>query len=449
MHRACLKWPRLRFFKYLVIFLVFCFSHTISVGAPKKGFPKKPPSEMRSPWSSRWALEWINGLLLREVAESDVNPDNQVFSTPRGLARTDIRGDLKLNYKNDFRFVLRPRFLGTSSEVYYQTSDKKINKSEGKWDVNEAFLDYDASSFLAFTMGLQNFQWGPAESLSPSNILFHFENDQKSVFYRAKGKVLVRSNLTLFGNHSLILIHEPESNREPYWIANQNFEKKTLIKWESRRKNDSNTYFGLTYGIEERNRNFWGGYFNFFYKDAYSFYADFKQSDGSIAYYPKEIIPGQFSLQENPLKRKEAQHLAVIGFRVESRGDLRVEYLMNTAGYDQNEIENLGKSLGPTQVFYLNNLSLALRPGLELYTQNYLYLSYRLPDLGSQKQATLFLRYLKSFLDNSGTFELNWESPLNNFFNYYVELSATDGKRNSEFRLSENATFFIGAKFSL
>ncbi len=449
MVKAYFKRPRLRFFEFVLIFLLWCFSDARSVGAPMKGSLKKPSAVVKSLWSSRWALEWINGLLLREVAESDINPDNQVFNTPSGFARTDIRGDFKFNYKDDLRFVLRPRFLGTSSEVYYPTSEKRLNKSEGKWDINEAFLDYDASSFLAFTLGLQNFQWGPAESLSPSNILFHFESDQKSVFYRAKGKVLARSNLTLFGNHSLILIHEPESNREPYWIANQNFEKKSLIKWESRKKNDSNTYFGLTYGIEDRNRNFWGGYFNFFYKDAYSFYADFKQSDGSISYYPKEIISGQYSLQENPLKRKGKEYLAVIGFRLESRGDLRVEYLINTAGYNQNEIENLGKSLGPTQVSYLNNLSLALRPGLELYTQNYLYLSYRLPDLGSQKQATLFLRYLKSFLDDSGTFELNWESPLNDFINYYVELSATDGKRNSEFRLSENATFFIGAKFSL
>lgn len=418
-------------------FFILLLLSSFCIAAPNSG------------WSSKWGFEWINGLLVREVAESDLNPDNRVFNIPRGFARADIRGDFKFKYYNDLSFIFRPRFLGTSSDLYYPQTKKPLNKSEAEWDINEAYLDYDATDFLGFSLGLQNFQWGPAESLSPSNAIFHFENDQKSVFYRAKGKVLARSNITILGNHSLILIHEPETNREPYWIAEKKFEKKSLAKWESRKRTDSNTYMGLTYGSEDQERKFVGGYFNLFFSETYSFYADLKKSKGSIAYYPKEIAPGQFLFQTDVERLEKDQYLAVVGFRKEARGDFRLEWIYNSAGYNKTEIGNIGKALKNDQLNYFTNLLLATKPGLEMYTQNYLYLSYRLPDLGSKKQSTLFFRYLHSFQDESGNFEMNWESPVNNFWNYYIETTVTNGQLNSEFRLVEKASFFIGAKISL
>lgn len=402
-----------------------------------------------SSWKNRWGFEWINGIFVRERAESDFNPDNRIFNTPRGLARTDIRGDFKFSYKNTLSFFLRPRFLGTSSDIYYPLSEVQLNKSEGKWDINEAYLEYDATSFLTLNLGLQNFQWGPAESLSPSNAIFHFEPGQKSVFYRAKGKVLARANITLWGNHSLILLHEPETNREPYWIENRKFEKKSLVKWESRNKTNSNTYIGLTHGKEDLDRNFIGGYFNIFFKETYSFYSDLKKSKGSIAYYPTELFPGQYLLTTDAERFQKDQYLAVLGFRVESRGDFRIEWIYNSAGYAKQDITNLGKALKSDQINYLANLALAVKPGLEMYTQNYLYLSYRLPDLGRKKLATLFFRYFYSVLDQSGNFELSWESPLNNFWNYYLESTVTHGSTNTELRLTEKSSFFAGVKLAL
>lgn len=404
-----------------------------------------PPSS----WKSRLGLEWINGILVREVAESDFNPDNRTFNTPRGFARTDIRGDLKYSYLSSFTFYFRPRFLGTSSDIFYPVTQEQINKSEGKWDINEAYSEWDATNFLSLSLGLQNFQWGPAESLSPSNAIFKFEADQKSVFYRAKGKVLARANLTLWGNHSLIIIHEPETNREPNWIANRDFEKKSLVKWESRSPTDSNTYVGLTSGTMELNKSFVGAYFNYFFREKFSFYSDLKKSSGSIAYYPKEVLPGQFSFDIDPIKSAKEQYLAVVGFRVESRGDFRIEWIYNSAGYDKTDISNLKKSLSLTQINFYSNLARAVKPGLEMYTQNYLYLSYRLPDLGRKKNSTFFLRYLHSFLDESGSLEMNWEAPLNNFWNYYIESSVANGDKNTELKLTEKASFFMGVKFSL
>lgn len=404
-----------------------------------------PPSA----WKSRLGLEWINGILVREVAESDFNPDNRTFNIPRGFARTDIRGDLKYSYLSSFTFYFRPRFLGTSSDIFYPVTQEQINKSEGKCDINEAYSEWDATNFLSLSLGLQNFQWGPAESLSPSNAIFKFEADQKSVFYRAKGKVLARANLTLWGNHSLIIIHEPETNREPNWIANRDFEKKSLVKWESRSATDSNTYMGLTSGTMELNKSFFGAYFNYFFNEKYSFYSDLKKSSGSIAYYPKEVLSGQYSFDIDPVKSVKEQYLAVVGFRVESRGDFRIEWIYNSAGYDKTDIANLKKSLSLTQINFYSNLAKAVKPGLEMYTQNYLYLSYRLPDLGRKKNSTFFLRYLHSFLDESGSLEMNWEAPLNNFWNYYIESSYANGEKNTELKLTEKASFFIGVKFSL
>lgn len=406
-------------------------------------------SSTSSPWKNRLGLEWINGLLAREVAESDFNPDNRVFNTPRGFARTDIRGDLKATYLGNLSFILRPRFFGTSSDIFYPISKEPVNKSEGKWDINEAYADLEVTSFMNVSLGLQNFQWGPAESLSPSNTIFKFEADQKSVFYRAKGKVLARTNFTLWGNHSLILIHEPETNREPNWIANRDFEKKSLLKWESRSSSDSNTYIGLTTGTMELNKSFQGVYLNYFFKEKYSLYTDVRKSTGSIAYYPVEVATEQFLFDIDPVRSIKDQYLSVVGFRIESRGDLRLEWIYNSAGYNSKDIINLKKSLAQTQLNYYSNLAMAVKPGLEMYTQNYLYLSYRLPDLGKKKNSTFFWRYLYSLLDESGSMEMNWEAPLNNFWNYYVEASFTNGQNNTELKLIEKSSFFVGVKFSL
>lgn len=424
------------------MFKTFLFFLLVIFVQPLKAAPA-------SSWKHRWGIEWINGLFVREVAESDFNPDNRIFNTARGMARTDIRGDFKSIYAGNLTFYFRPRFLGTSSDIFYPLAKEQLNKSEGKWDINEAYGELDLASFLSVSVGLQNFQWGPAESLSPSNAIFQFEADQKSVFYRAKGKGLARANLTLFGNHSLIILHEPETNREPYWIANRKFEKKTLVKWESRSATNSNTYIGFTAGTMELEKKFSGAYFNYFFKDTYSIYADFKKYNGSIAYYPTQIAPGQYTFEIDPIRFEKDQYLAVAGFRVEGRGDFRIEWIFNSAGYKEEDIANLKTSLAPNQLNFYSNLERSVKPGLEMYTQNYLYLSYRLPDLGSKKNSTLFFRYFHSVLDKSGTAEINWEAPLNNFWNYYVESSYANGEKNTELRLIEKASFFLGVKFSL
>lgn len=400
-------------------------------------------------WKNRWGLEWINGLFVREVAESDLNPDNRIFNTARGMARTDVRGDFKSTYAGNLTFYFRPRFLGTSSDIFYPQAKEELNKSEGKWDINEAYGEFDLTSFLSLSVGLQNFQWGPAESLSPSNAVFQFEAEQQSVFYRAKGKGLARLNLTLFGNHSLIILHEPETNREPYWIADRRFEKKTLVKWESRNPTNSNTYIGFTAGTMELEKKFSGMYFNYFFKDTYSIYGDIKKYNGSIAYYPIQIASGQYAFSIDPVRFEKEQYLAVAGFRIEGRGDFRIEWIYNSAGYNEEDIDNLKNSLMPNQLNFYSNLARSVRPGLEMYTKNYLYLSYRMPDLGRKKNSTMSFRYFHSFLDKSGTAEVNWEAPLNNFWNYYIESSYTNGEKNTELKLIEKASFFLGVKFSL
>ncbi|MCK6597607.1 MAG: hypothetical protein L6Q37_04525 [Bdellovibrionaceae bacterium] len=394
-------------------------------------------------------LEWINGVQVREVADSDLNPDNRIFKTPRGLAKTDIRGDFRLKYFSGVNFVFRPRFQGTSFDIYYPNSQESLNMNEGNWDINELFGEYFATDVVSFNFGLQNYQWGPAEVMSPSNSLFHFENDQKSIFYRAKGKVLLRTNLSFLKTHSLIFINEPISNNEPGWMAAQKFESKSIIKWEKRSLKDSNTYFGITLGNEEQNKKFVGTYFNYFFQEKYSIYADIKFKNGSDAYYPKQLFSDQYLLMQDSVKQQKQQTLAVLGFRVEARGDFRIEWVYNSAGYDDQEVSYLGRSLAMNQLFYYKNLELALKPGLELYTQNYLYLSYRLPDLGKKKLSTLFFRYITSINDKSGTLEMLWDSALNDFWNYYIEITSSHGENNTEFRLFEKGSLFLGVKFAI
>ena len=76
-------------------------------------------------------------------------------------------------------------------------------------EVYVAWRPFDA---LAITYGLQNFQWGPAELVSPSNRVFHETGVFRDPLYSVRGKHLLRANVSVGRQWSLVALAELSHN---------------------------------------------------------------------------------------------------------------------------------------------------------------------------------------------------------------------------------------------
>ncbi len=399
-------------------------------------------------WMRKTGFEWINGILGKEVQESIVNPGNRIAELETLVLKSDFRADLQWKYLTQGKLVLRPRILINGSQVHYSDTDLTQQKNKIQPDITEVFADWSLRDSLSVVVGLQSYQWGPAELASPSNPIFHFNSSQKSYLFKDKGRFLGRMNFSIGESFSAVLLQEAFNNQEPYWIADRDFEKKTLLKIEGRSSTQANRYFGLVLGQQEARRFLTGIYFNFNITDSHSIYLDGKFSEGSIAYYPTELLPAVFMQLPSEAKANQAQQYVIGGFRWEGRWDVRAEYLYNSAGYKPDEITSGINSTVATNPYYLFNLNRLTRSGLEFIGQHYAYLSVRIPDLGKKKNGSAALRFLYSLQDKSSVTQASYETALGDMLNFYIETSVNAGQDNTEFNLLEKASLFLGVRLS-
>jgi len=295
---------------------------------------------------------------------------------------------------------------------------------------DDVYAAYTPNGPFSLSAGVQNFQWGPAELLGPSNPLFHFMTDERSALFRQQGEVLAKASYFLTANLSLIALVEPLSNGAPSWVAGEPFTPEGLVKLEQRFSN-AGDYVGLTLGRMEEGIPFVGEYGTVYLNDAISVYADARESTGSPAYYPQAQNGGVvFTKSET----QSASALVTAGIRWEGAIDTRLEYIFNSYGYDPATyvLALAGATLSP------QNLAQVLSPGLELYRKHYLYLSLRTDRLGQGDKLRLSARYLLPLEDGSGsvTFPLEWSFTDN--LTAILQPLVSYGTSTSEFLQAEN-----------
>jgi hypothetical protein len=418
----------------------------------------KPPARYRrklKPRSKLWysnfkvknTLETYLSAGAAQVSDSTLNPDNRRLSLTQKSAALDLREDFSLSYKDDNRLVLRPRILLNTGVAEYTSPTESKTISTGKLDLTDAFYESQLFQNFSVTLGLQVYQWGPAELLSPSNPIYHFNTSQRSFFYKEKGHVLARANLTL-GNLSVVALSEVVSNNETYWIAEKQFSPQSLLKSEWRFENPSN-YAGFIIGEQEQQHPFIGEYLVFYPFEGFSFYLDARHSQGITAYLPQLSNSGYYVLAEDDLLQNQTLTLATVGLRYEGPADLRLEYISNQAGYNKTDFQNAKRAVTELSPYLAANISRFYRSGLELPGANYLYLSARFPDFWSIRDVNLYLRYLMSLQDNSGSFQMNVDKVLTESLVGYVESDVAQGSRDDELTIFNRWQIVAGLKWSL
>lgn len=378
----------------------------------------------------------------RKYSDSVINSGNEILKIPETSVFLDQRAEFKWLI-NDAKIILRPRIVSYQQE--YQTVSAKTRESVSDTHINltDVFYEQYLTDRVFTTVGLQVYQWGGAEILNPSNPFFHFSTEQKSIVYKEKGKVLLRLNWNAKADNTFVLMAEPVSNNESYWIAEEAFEPQIAGKFETAWTGTRN-FLGFVLGIPDNADFFVGEYFQYEFIEGISVYADAKHSMNTFFYEPQ--VQGNFQRMLPSEQNGVTSTLAVAGFRYEDVFDIRLEYIYNSSGYDQKKFDNALIASSQISPFLVDNLKRFQRSGLELISQNYMYLSARKTDFLQIKDLSLYLRSLTSLMDYSGVEQIEFDKSALDWMTFFGQVSVFRGDMDSEFKITDDWKASLGIK---
>ncbi|MEN0057402.1 MAG: hypothetical protein AAGB31_01100 [Bdellovibrio sp.] len=321
------------------------------------------------------------------VEEDLFNPGNQVYQWPRSVLGVDAAIDARVKVK-DVQAVLRPRWQYFKREIPLEPGSQVLQSDENKWSLQEGYLDWRWGDG-ALIAGLHKFSWGPAEMMSPSNFIFHFERDETKQNYRPKGRTLLRVNWQFTPSSNVVGIVEAAGNGEASWLYDQEQKTAGLLKYEWVSSENSLNYIGLVGGRSQEAQQDAGFYLNWNIGGAVSFYIDTRASEKRAAYRPS-LVSG--AMQLSSVEKEDTEILGIAGLRWEGAVDVRLEYLHNSAGYSDTEKTQVLSALAVSNPFLALNIKKLLGSGLELPLREYAYLSVRKDERGTDTNWALYLR---------------------------------------------------------
>jgi hypothetical protein len=346
----------------------------------------------------RGHLQWITAGGRTILRDTPVNPENRILELPEVAAESELRPDLRFEYGSQLAALVRPRFLlqVQKSEAGGAWAPERSSASS-QWI--ELYATWRLDDRLAISYGLQNFQWGPAELMSPSNRIFHATGFTRDPLYVVRGRHLARVNVSAGREWSAVLLAEVAPNGEPAFVAEEPFEPKAQLKVEYAAPT-GDRYVGITAGAAQRSRAWFGEYATLPLWAGLSVYADAVHTVGRRAWYPVDDGAGVATFAQTGMETRSLRTLALGGLRYSFEGgaDVRLEYVFDEAGWDRGDLARASRAASSDPRL----VGRYLDPGFELLGRQLAYVSVLLPDLPPLKRTTVQGRYLRSLTDRSG-----------------------------------------------
>lgn len=374
-----------------------------------------------------------------------LNTGNRVLEQSEQLSILELRPDFKWQVTEEHFFVLRSSHDYSYGTIPLQSPAETKTLSQGRSDLTDFYFSSDWGAVLTTVVGLQNYQWGPGEFYSPTNPFFHFQPDQKKFFFKEKGKVLARANLSLSDRVGIVLITEFMDNNEAKWMAEENFDSKSVIKLDFQMENPSNSV-SLLYGQEDKHILFIGAYGAYSPVEGFSLYMDSKFSQGRKTFLPQKNTFGSYDMAKTD--ETAFYGTTLIGARYEDNFDLRQEFLFHEPGYTDQEWSNAKKSASTLSLNLLRNISRFYKPGLEFKRKTYSYTSLRVPNLGPKDEGTLYMRWMASLSENSQLAQLAYEHNLTETMVGSLEYSRSFGDEDTELNLLTDDQISAGLRYA-
>ncbi len=379
----------------------------------------------------------------QNYSQSTLNPGNEIYQQPHTIYSSDQRIDLKWEI-HDAKVIVRPRLIYDYKLIMTDINDQNYTADKSRLDLTDFFYEQQLNDTQFVTVGLQVYQWGPTELINVTNPIYHYSFAQKNLVYKEKGQILLRYNYSLNEENNLVILLQPFSNNDPHWITDEDFKQQALFKYEKLWLNTRN-FLGLVSGHADDSDLFIGEYFQYEFSEGMTFYGDLKHSQNKRYYYP---VPNE------PVVRFEKTDfdgiftsLANLGLRYEGAYDFRLEYIYNSAGYDQSEYNLALQALSQTtSPYYFSNIKRFNKSGLEFLTKHYLYLSIRKSDALNIQDLNLFARYFTSLLDQSSVSQLEFDYNILDNMNIFGNSSLFNGDTDAELTLLNDYQMSAGFK---
>jgi hypothetical protein len=394
----------------------------------------------------RTAFDWFASAQGILPPGNPANRGNQVLRIPLLAIENEARPSLRFDYAS-FQFVVRPSFAAAVS-----TTRVEDEWHEPRLGIRADWVDlygaWNVTDSLSLTYGLQNYQWGPAETLSPSNPIFHLPYT-RTVLTLIRGKHLFRANISPSRSWSLVVVLEPRDNGEPAFVYGVPFDRKALIKLEYTRPS-GDRYLGITAGKGETSSGWIGEYGVLSLTDAFSIYGDARHTMGSDALYPTGVLePGQ-SFALSRARSRAIETVGVAGARYQFAGgeDLRIEYLHNDPGYSADELALSAQTVARLAATDPSVVGAYTSPGLDIPGRMYLYASARFPELGPHDHLGLSAQYLQSLTTRNGALFVNTEWIYNDSLVFFISAAAVLGTASGDLTRLTRGYWLMGSRFS-
>jgi len=369
----------------------------VVLAAAVAGGAPRPALAADEPLSVQGRIEWLSAGGAVVPRDTAVNPGNRALRLPAASVGTELRPDLRLEHASGLRAVARPR-LWAAVEKARVDGIWGAERRDGGAEWLEAYASWRAGPSLEIAYGLQNFQWGPAELMSPSNRLFHETGFARDPRYAVRGRHLARVNVSRGQAFTVVALAELRPNGEEPFVAGEPFEPKAQVKLEWAAPGGG-PYVGFTAGAGRLTRGFLGEYLAVPLGGALSVYADAVHAAGSRAWVPGPDGFAQAAEGSGP----RTLALGGVRFTFEGGADLRLEYVFDEAGWSPAQLLLAARVAAAAAAAGQGEaLAAYLRPGLELGARQLAYASLRLPDLAPSDRTHVQVGYLAALEDGSG-----------------------------------------------
>ena len=380
--------------------------------------------------------------------DSPLNQGNENIEAAHELFTSELRPNLKVTAKN-VQLIARPRVQYSYGLVEVDQHERD-GASKTKSYLSEAFGQWTVSDELSFAYGLQSYQWGSTESLSPSNRIFHETAVQRNLLYEVRGRNIVRLNFSSGKAFSTVVMAEVKDNPEDTttFVADQAWQPKALIKSEWN-WNEGADYFGLVAGGYQHGHPWVGEYFSSGLPviDGLSAFADLSHQWGGDAWYPEsrdvptDVGPQpQTSFVQSYQDSHKTLTLAAGGLKYDFINGviLRGEYIYNQAGYTRQQFKAATAAVAarnPLQLAVLSdNIRRFLGSGLDLPGQRYAYASIHVPDLFTITDLMFDARTFYALTDHSSLSYASMDYKVGDHGTVSLASAGSTGPKDGELR---------------
>ncbi len=373
--------------------------------------------------------------------DPSVNPNSFASTLPTRNITLDNRVEAKWTIK-DAKIIIRPEWTVVKNDFENQNSN-----TMGKLDLTNLFWEQKWNRNLTSTFGLDVYQWGPGELFNPSNCFFRFNPQQQSYTYVEKGQALIRFNRSFSKDLNLIVMVQPISNHEEFWLNDYAFKPQGMLNLEFKKRGTRNSLGFLT-GIEGQGNSFIGEYGGYGFSNGISVYFDSKSSLG-LKYYKPELAGTSYDMTITDTEPKIWTHLSLAGFRYEGDIDFRIEYVNNSAGLDTANYKNAISSISfLTSPNFISNTQKFFHSGLNFISKNYFYASLRYPDPFGIKNFNVYMRRFMSQFDQSAMSQFELDKSVSDRATAFFSYANFTGPDGSELRLFDQWRILGGFKMT-